>query len=88
MIDKKAIFDYAKLKDRIETSYYDDVTGRHRFTRKKVASLLGLSDLGFRKKLNNEIGFKQWEIFNLCIILNIPFEEIHTYFFIPRVTQK
>ena len=88
MIDKTTIFDYSKLKDRIETSYYDDGVTRHRFTRKKVASLLGLSDLGFRKKLKNEIGFKQHEIYNICVILNIPFAEIHTYFFTPKITQK
>ncbi len=55
-------------------------------TKREVVKQLGLSHMGFYKKINNITEFKASEIMKLCDILNI--KNIGEIFFAPSVELK
>lgn len=79
----ETIYDYSKLKGKIK-----EVFG----TQGAFASAIGLSDVSVSNKLNNINDWKQEEIEKSVEQLEIPFSEIHVYFFTKKVennsTQK
>lgn len=54
-------------------------------TNKNLAKELGISERTLSLKLNNKIDFKQNEIDKICELLDIPDEEITSYFFTKEV---
>ena len=82
------IFDYSKLKDKIETTYITDSTGKqHRYTRKQFAKDIGLTYSGLYKKLRGWNCFDQIEIKKSQQVLNISDDEIVDYFFRLKVSK-
>lgn len=72
-------------KDGIEMAYnYGKLKGRiveKCGTQKTFAELIGLSERSISLKLNNERPFTQVDIAKCCEILEIPTNEIQSYFF-------
>lgn len=71
-------YDYNKLLGRI----VEKVGTQGRFSEK-----MGLSERTVSLKLNSKIGWKQGEIAKACQVLDIPEEEIPTYFFKLKVQK-
>ena len=71
-------FDYSKLKGRIK-----EVCG----TQTDFARGIGLSETSISNKLNNNVDWKQEEIEKAINVLQLPSEEIHTYFFTKKVEK-
>ena len=69
-------FDYRKLLGRIT-----EKVG----TQAKFAQMIALSERTVSLKLNGKIAFKQDEIIRAAEVLQIPKEEIGTYFFTDEV---
>ena len=67
--------DYTRLRQRIVGL---------RLTQQSIAKAIGLSAGHFCQKLQGKYAFKEREIRKLCWLLNIPQEEIRTYFFLLR----
>ena len=63
---------------------YSKLLGRMRecgFTQDTLAEAIGKTKGTLNVKLNNQYFFTQGEIIAICKVLNIPFKEIHLYFF-------
>lgn len=75
---KRKPYDYRKLRGRIR-----EKCG----TQSKFASVIGLSDVSVSNKLNNNVEWGQEEIESVVEALNIPFSEIHSYFFTHKVEK-
>jgi hypothetical protein len=63
---------YSKLRGRIV-----EIFG----TNKAFAEALGIDCASLSFKLNNKTPWKREEIERSCILLQIPIEEVHLYFF-------
>ena len=70
------VFDYSKLRGLAREK------GK---TQEVIASTAGMKEATFSQKINNNSEFKQSEILRICEVLSIPGEQIHAYFFTPRV---
>ncbi len=66
------MFDYDNLKKRITDKFSCDVN---------FAIKMGFSERTLSIKLNNKVDFKQSEILKACNLLDIPLNEINSYFF-------
>ena len=78
MQKNKRAFDYRKLRGKIR-----EKCG----TQSAFARAIGLSDVSVSNKLNNNIEWGQEEIEDAVHVLDIPFSEIHTYFFTKKVEK-
>ena len=67
---------YDKLKGRII-----EVFG----TQLAFAEAMGMNPASLSAKLNNKTPWKREEIEKACELLSIPFEQVHLYFFTPKV---
>lgn len=70
------VFDYSRLRGLVK---------ERNKTQELVAAATGMAEATLSQKLNNNSEFKQGEILKICDILKIPHEQIHAYFFTPRV---
>ena len=67
----------------MEIRDYSELLGRMRsrgFTQARLAKSIGISETSMNLALNNKREFKQSEIQQICLALEIPFEEIAKYF--------
>ncbi|WP_455649071.1 DUF739 family protein [Enterocloster citroniae] len=78
MVDRGP-FDYRKLRGRIR-----EKCG----TQSKFANAIDLSEVSVSNKLNNNVEWGQEEMENVIEVLDIPFTEIHSYFFIHEVEKS
>ena len=69
-------FDYNKLLGRMREK---------NITQKKLAHQIHNTASTLNQKLNNKGFFKQTEIYDICILLQIPIIEIGEYFFNKKV---
>ena len=69
------MFDYSKLRGRIREKFK---------TESAFAKAMNLSHNSISKKLNGKIMFVQNEIDKAMVLLEIPDDEISTYFFTPK----
>ena len=69
-------FDYSKLSGRVREKTK---------TQEALAAKAGIKEATYSQKVNNNSEFKQSEILQICEALNIPHEQIHTYFFTLKV---
>lgn len=65
-------FDYAKLLGRMREKG---------FTQESLAKEIGINESTLNSKLKNRSYFNAREIDKTCEVLNIPIEEIGTYFY-------
>lgn len=72
-------FDYRKLRGRIRERYG---------TQSAFANTIGLSDVSVSNKLNNNVEWGQEEIEDSIQSLDIPWTEIHSYFFTHEVEKN
>jgi hypothetical protein len=63
---------YAKLRGKIVEVYG---------TNKEFSKAVDIERSSLSAKLNNKAPWKREEIERACILLNIPIEEVHLYFF-------
>lgn len=70
-------FDYSKLNGKIV-----EVVG----DKKKLAEKLGMSYITMMHRTHSRFPFSQFEIMDICKILNIPHSEISDYFFTQKVS--
>ena len=70
------MYDYAKLKGRTKEAGY---------RQEEVGACAGLTPTTYSLKINNKGEFKQKEIEAICRLLQIPADEIPSYFFNKRV---
>ncbi|MCJ7834594.1 DUF739 family protein [Cuneatibacter sp. NSJ-177] len=75
----KAPFDYRKLKGRIREKFG---------TQAAFANAIGLSEVSVSNKLNNVVDWRQEEIENSTEALEIPYSEVHIYFFNRKVEKN
>lgn len=68
-----------KLRERIEEKYA---------THSDFAKALGVSDSYVSRKLNGQRGWSPEVVYKAAELLQIPDEEIMSYFFTPRVAKK
>ena len=69
-------YDYSKLLGRMkERGYTQDV----------LAKSINIKPSTLSQKLNNKSDFKQSEIYKICIILEIHYDEVSLYFFTKKV---
>ena len=71
-------YDYRKLRGRIKEKYG---------TQAEFSKKIGLSEVSVSNKLNNLVDWDQEEIENVIIALEIPFTDIHAYFFTHTVEK-
>lgn len=71
-------FNYNKLRGRIVEYGYN---------LKTCADKMGIDRTSLSQKLNNHTSFSNRDILRLCDMLNIPTEEIGTYFFTNQVEK-
>lgn len=71
-------FDYSKLKGRIAEKFK---------SRKALAEYLGMFPSALSNRLSGKVQFRHDEIMAICApeCLDIPAEQIGTYFFTPKV---
>ena len=67
-------FDYSKLRGKIKEKFN---------TQENFAKTLGISSVSLSAKLNNRVEFTQLEIGKICEALEIPKENISSFFFCP-----
>lgn len=72
-------YDYRKLRGRIR-----EKCG----TQSAFANIIGLSDVSVSNKLNNNVEWGQEEIESTIFALDIPPNEIHSYFFTHKVEKN
>lgn len=65
-------YDYSKLLGKMKEKGY---------TQQQLANAIGVQTSTLNQKLSNKARFKQIEISDICIILNISDNEIGEYFF-------
>ena len=82
-------FDYARLKDLIETTkYFDNHDNEYKtYNKKAFAKAIGISYYSLYKKLKNIVPFNQTEIMKMVKTLNINPNEIPKYFFAEKVKK-
>lgn len=74
----------------MEVRDYSELLGRMRsrgFTQARLAKSVGISETSMNLALNNKREFKQSEIQKICLVLEIPFEEIAKYFFATKLLK-
>jgi transcriptional regulator with XRE-family HTH domain len=69
-------FDYSKLLGRFREKG---------LTQETLAEQIGISPGSMSAKLNNKTFFKQREIIDICVALDIMFSDIGVYFFTQKV---
>ena len=69
-------YDYRKLKGKIKEKFG---------TQSAFAKVIGLSDVSVSNKLNNNVDWGQEEIERSVTVLEIPYSDIHSYFFTHKV---
>ncbi len=72
-------FDYSKLSGKMVEKYG---------TQYNFAIAIGLSERSLSLKLNNKVYWKNSEIKNACSLLDIPQEDIGSYFFEQKVQKS
>lgn len=70
-------YDYSLLRGRIIQKYENN----KKFTQALNKSGLNICFVTFYSRINGETYFKQDEMEKICLLLDIPFNEIHIYFF-------
>mgnify|MGYP002519668063 CR=1 FL=1 len=65
-------FNYSKLLGKMRECNY---------TQEKLANAINMNKGTLNQKLNNKANFTQPEMDSICELLNIPADEIGTYFF-------
>lgn len=70
------MYDYSKLRGKIREVFC---------TQDDFADQLGIGRVSLSKRLTNKLEFSQSEIKRACDLLNIPPEEVSTYFFTLKV---
>lgn len=73
------IFNYDKLKDRMQQLRYNQVS---------LAKATNIERVTLNQKINNRIMFKQDEILSIANALDIGSDEIGVYFFYPCCQEK
>jgi len=73
------VYDYGKLMGLIKERYG---------TQEQFAEMLGLGRVSLSQRLNNKLEFRQSEIKSMIDLLEIPKEQIVSYFFMVVSTQK
>ena len=63
---------YSKLRGKIREVYYNN---------KNFADPLGMDVSSLSAKLNDKSPWKREEIEKACMLLHIPIEDVHLYFF-------
>ena len=69
---------YDKLKGKITEVFK---------TRAAFAEALEINNASLSSKLNNKTPWKREEIQKACELLGIPIEQVHVYFFTPKVEK-
>ena len=69
-------YDYSKLRGKIKEKYG---------VQSVFAKDLGISHVSLSARLNNKIGWNQTEMLRSCDLLDIPDEELRSYFFARQV---
>lgn len=72
-------YDYSKLRGRIR----EKIGTQSEFSRR-----IGLSEVSISNKLNNIVDWGQEEMERAISVLEIPYSEIHSYFFIHKVEKN
>lgn len=72
-------YDYRKLRGRIKEKFGTQAE----FSRK-----IGLSEVSVSNKLNNVVDWGQEEMENTISVLDIPYSDIHAYFFTHKVEKN
>lgn len=74
-------FDYSKLLGRVIEKLGSQA---------KLAEYLGMGESALSNRMNNKVHFSPDEIWEICdpACLDIPGEEIHVYFFTPKVLNS
>ena len=72
-------FDYSRLRGRAK---------ERGLTQEQLATVAGMKEATYSQKINNNSEFKQCEILRICSALNITSEQIHSYFFTPKVQKS
>lgn len=78
MLNRKIEFDYSKLLGRIKEKYG---------TQDALATTINISVTSLNYKLNNKIEWKQTEIFEAALSLDIEINDIPDYFFKTKVEK-
>lgn len=71
-------FNYKKLKLKIKEVYENE-------PQMSFAGAMGMSYTALNQRLNNSVTWKTPEIAKACILLDIPLDKAHLYFFVPEV---
>ena len=74
----------------MEIRDYSELLGRMRsrgFTQARLAKSIGISETSMNLALNNKREFKQSEIQQICLALEIPFEESAKYFLAKKLLK-
>ena len=73
------VYDYRKLRGRIREMFG---------TQANFAKKIGLSEVSVSNKLNNIVDWGQEEIEKTITALDIPYPDIHEYFFTHKVEKN
>lgn len=71
-MEEEIIFDYSKLEGRIKEKFK---------SQQNLAEQLSYGKTSLNLKLNNKVSFSQKDILELATLLEIPDEEVSSYFF-------
>lgn len=72
-------YDYRKLRGRIREKFG---------TQAEFSRNIGLSEVSVSNKLNNVVDWGQDEMESAIVALDIPFSDIHSYFFTHQVEKN
>lgn len=72
-------YDYRKLRGRIREKFG---------TQAEFSRNIGLSEVSVSNKLNNVVDWGQDEMESAIVVLDIPFSDIHSYFFTHKVEKN
>lgn len=72
-------YDYRKLRGRIREKFG---------TQAEFSRNIGLSEVSVSNKLNNVVDWGQDEMSSAIVALDIPFSDIHSYFFTHQVEKN
>lgn len=72
-------YDYRKLRGRIREKFG---------TQAEFSRNIGLSEVSVSNKLNNVVDWRQDEMESAIVALEIPFSDIHSYFFTHLVEKN
>lgn len=72
-------YDYRKLRGRIREKFG---------TQAEFSRNIGLSEVSVSNKLNNVVDWGQDEMESAIVVLDIPFSDIHSYFFTHQVEKN